>query len=203
MGNYGIWNAARFGDGYLVQLGSYTEDQYAKIVKVDPNGTITDSFSYSAGDRFYHVTDMVEFGGNVYLSAYTTPKNEDSPYSGGHYEISPILDRLFEENRINIPSEDLTPMVRDIYTAVLLVCDPDGGAPKEFYSIEGSLGGVLTLGEDGVLQWDVESITTTYFSPYTSSHSIGGTSYVYRYTFDQTGNLIGQEKTGQVTHFAR
>ena len=203
VGNYGIWNAARFGDGYLVQLGSYTEDQYAKIVKVDPNGTITDSFSYSAGDRFYHVTDMVEFGGNVYLSAYTTPKNEDSPYSGGHYEISPILDRLFEENRINIPSEELTPMVRDIYTAVLLVCDPDGGAPKEFYSIEGSLGGVLTLGEDGVLQWDVESITTTYFSPYTSSHSIGGTSYVYRYTFDQTGNLIGQEKTGQVTHFAR
>lgn len=203
VGNYGIWNAVRAGDGYLVQLGSYVDDEYAKIVKVDARGNLTDSFSYSAEDRYYHVTDMVEFGGNVYLSAYTTPKNEDAPYSGGHYEVSDLLERLFEENRFSISSEELTPMVRDIYTVVLLVCDPQAGTPKEFYSIEGSLGGVLTPGEDGTLQWDVESITTTYFSPYTSSHSIGGTSYVYRYTFDRTGNLVSQEKTGQVTQFAR
>ena len=203
VGNYGIWNATQFGEGYLVQLGSYMENDYAKIVKVDAKGNLTDSFSYSAEDRYYHVTDMVEFGGNVYLSAYTTPKNEDTPYSGGHYEISSVVDHLFERNRFSISSEELTPMVRDIYTAVLLVCDPDEGTPKEFYSIDGSLGGVLTLGEDGTLQWDVESITTTYFSPYTSSHSIGGTCYVYRYTFDQTSSLVHQEKTGQVTHFAR
>ena len=203
VGNYGIWNATQFGEGYLVQLGSYMEDDYAKIVKVDAKGNLTDSFSYSAEDRYYHVTDMVEFGGNVYLSAYTTPKNEDTPYSGGHYEISSVVDHLFERNRFSISSEELTPMVRDIYTAVLLVCDSDEGTPKEFYSIDGSLGGVLTLGEDGTLQWDVESITTTYFSPYTSSHSIGGTCYVYRYTFDQTSSLVHQEKTGQVTHFAR
>jgi len=203
VGNYGIWNAARFGEGYLVQLGSYTEDEYAKIVKVDAKGNLTDSFSYSAEDRYYHVTDMAEFGGKVYLSAYTTPKTEGTPYSGGHYEISPVLDRLFEENRFTISSVELTPMVREIYTAVLLVCDPNGGAPNEFYAIEGSLGGVLTPGENGTLQWDVESITTTEFSPYTSSHSIRGTCYVYRYTFDQTGNLTAQEKTGQVAHFAR
>ena len=202
-GSFGLWNAARFGEGYLVQLGSYTEDEHAKIVRVEPDGTITDSFSYSAEDRYYHVTDMAEFGGNVYLSAYTTPKNEDTPYSGGHYEISSVVDRLFEENRFTISSEELTPMVREIYTAVLLVCDPNGGTPREFYAIEGSLGGRFTLGENETLQWDVESITTAEFSPYTSSHSIRGTSYVYRYTFDQTGNLIAQEKTGQVTHFAR
>lgn len=201
--SFGIWNAARFGDGYLVQLGSYMEGEYAKIVKVDAKGNLTDSFSYSSEDRYYHVTNMVEFGGNVYLSAYTTPKNEDTPYSGGHYEISPVLDRLFEENRFSISSEELTPMVREIYTAVLLVCDPNGGAPKEFYSIEGSLGGILTTEESGTLQWDVESITTTEFSPYTSSHSIRGTCYVYRYTFDQAGNLVAQKKTGQVAHFAR
>ena len=203
VGNYGIWNAVRAGEGYLVQLGSYMDDEYAKIVKVDAKGNLTDSFSYSAEDRYYYVTDMVEFGGNVYLSAYTTPKNEDAPYSGGHYEVTPVLDRLLEENRINISSEELTPIVRDIYTAVLLVCDPQAGTPKEFYSIEGSLGGRLTLGEEGALQWDVESITTTEFSPLTSAYSIRGTSYVYRYTFDQSGNLIHQEKTGQVTQFAR
>lgn len=203
VGNYGIWNAVRTGDGYLVQLGSYVDDEYAKIVKVDAEGNLTDSFSYSAEDRYYYVTDMVEFGGNVYLSAYTTPKNEDAPYSGGHYEITPILDRLFENNRVDISSEELTPMVREIYTAVLLVCDPQNGTPKEFYSIEGSLGGLLTLGEDNTLQWDVESITTTEFSPFTSAYSIRGTSYVYRYTFDRTGTLLHQQKTGQVTQFAR
>lgn len=203
VGNYGIWNAARLGEGYLVQLGSYIEDEYAKIVKVDAKGNLTDSFSYSAEDRYYHITDMVEFGGKVYLSAYTTPKTGGTPYSGGHYEISSVLNRLFEENCFTISSDELTPMVREIYTAVLLVCGPDGGAPREFYAIDGSLGGVLTCGESGTLQWDVESITTTEFSPYTSSHSIRGTSYVYRYTFDQAGNLVSQEKTGQVAHFAR
>ncbi len=204
VGNYGIWNAARFGDGYLVQLGSFVTDEYAKIVKVAADGTITDSFSYSTEDQHYYITDMMEFEGNIYLSAYAVPKGEDDrPYSGGHYEIASILDTLFEKNYINISSEELTPMVRDNYSAVLLVCSPTEGTPQEFYSVKGSLGGVLALGEDGTLQWNVESITTTYFSPYTSAFSIGGTSCVYRYTFDKTGTLVNQEKTGQVTQFSR
>ena len=45
IGNYGIWNATKFGDGYIVQLGSYVAGEYAKIVKVDRAGNITESFS--------------------------------------------------------------------------------------------------------------------------------------------------------------
>ena len=47
IGNYGIWNAARFRDGYIVQLGSHMTNEYSKIVKVDYEGNITESFSYS------------------------------------------------------------------------------------------------------------------------------------------------------------
>ncbi len=46
---------------------------------------------------------------------------------------------------MEISSEELTPLVRDNYTAVLLVCDPEGGAPETFYSVQGSLGGKLRV----------------------------------------------------------
>ena len=94
-------------------------------------------------------------------------------------------------------------MVRDHYTAMLLVCDPKAGVPQEFYSVEGSLGGKLSLSDSGMLLWDVESITTTYFSPATSAFTIAGESYIFRYTFDHTGGLIHQEKTGEVAYFSR
>ena len=55
----------------------------------------------------------------------------------------------------------------------------------------------------GNLLWDVESITSTFFSPATSSFTIGGTSYVFRYTFDTSGMLISQEKTGEVVNYRR
>lgn len=204
VGNYGIWNVARFGDGYLVQLGSYMANEQAKIVKVDAEGGVTESFSYTAEDQYYYITDMIEFGGSICISAYAVPKGEEEePYSGGHYELSSVLEELLENEAGAISSEELTPMVRANYTAVLLVCDPQEGTPREFYSVKGSLGGKLALSEQGTLLWDVESITSTYFSPMTSSFSIGGTSLVFRYTFAPTGMLIRQEKTGGVTNFRR
>ena len=204
IGAYGIRNVARFGDGYLVQLYSYTENEHARIVKVDGAGNITDSFSYSSGDAYYHITDMAEFNGNIYLSAYAVPKSSDADEStGSRYEIDPILDYIFDNDLWNISSEELTPMVRDNYTAILLVCDPNVGTPQEFYSVEGSLGGTLSLNDAGMLLWDVESITTTFYSPATSSFTIGGTSYIFRYTIDRNGTLVSQEKTGETVNYRR
>jgi hypothetical protein len=109
----------------------------------------------------------------------------------------------FDNNIGEISSEDLTPMVRDNYTAMLLVCEPKTGKPQEFYSVNGSLGGKLSVSDTGNLIWDVESITSTFFSPATSSFTIGGTSYVFRYAFDTSGLLISQEKTNEVVNFRR
>lgn len=175
-----------------------------KIVKVDREGNITESFSYGDEDSYYYITDMIEYNGNIYLSAYAVPRlaNEDQS-AGGRYEIAGVLNYLFDNNIWEISSDELTPMVRDNYTAMLLVCEPNAGKPQEYYSVNGSLGGKLSVSDTGNLLWDVESITSTFFSPATSSFTIGGTSYVFRYTFDTSGMLISQEKTGEVVNYRR
>ena len=204
VGNYGIWNAARFGEGYMVQLGSYMTNEYSKIVKVDREGNITGSFSYGSEDAYYYITDMIEYNGNIYLSAYSVPKLADEDQNaGGRYEIAAVLNYLFDNDIWEISSEELTPMVRDNYTAMLLVCDPTTGTPQEFYSVKGSFGGKLSLSNSGMLLWDVESITATFFSPATNAFTIVGTSYVFRYTFDSAGKLVSQEKTGETVSFYR
>ncbi len=203
VGNYGIWNGALFGDGYIVQLGSYMTNEHARIVKVDHEGNMINSFSYEGEDCYYYITHMTEFNGKIYLSAYSVPKRGEEESAGGRYEIAAILDYLFGNDIWEISSEELTPMVRENYTALLLICDPDGGMPQEFYSVKGSLGGPLSCDASGNLQWDVESIVSTYFSPATSSFTIGGTSEVYRYTYDKNGALMSQEQTGETVHYRR
>jgi len=204
IGNYGIWNAARLGDGYIVQLGNHTTNEHSQIIKVDYEGNITESFSYGGKDAYYYLTDMIEYNGNIYLSAYSVPKLADEDQSaGGRYEIAAVLNYLFDNGIREISSEELTPMVRDNYTALLLVCNPATGTPQEFYSVKGSLGGELSLSDSGMLLWEVESITTTFLSLGTSSFTIGGTSYVFRYTFDAIGELVSQEKTGEIVDYRR
>ena len=204
IGNYGISNVARLGDGYIVQLFSYMTGEHARIVKVDHEGNITESFSYSSEDANYYITDMMEFNGSVYLSAYAVPKQTgEDQNAGGRREIDAVLDYLFSNGIWDISSEDLTPMVRENYTAMLLVCDPNIGTPQEFFSVKGCLGGELSLSDTGMLIWNVESIATTFYSPATSAFTIGGTSYIYRYTFNDTGALIHQEKTGEIAPYYR
>ena len=199
VGNLGVWNAAKLSDGYIVQLGNTTTGDTALLFKVDHEGNMQGNYSYEAEDCVYHITGMAEFAGEVYLSAYAVPVQKDA---GGRDEIANILRYIFDGNRWDIPGEALTPKVRDNYTAVLLVCDPDGGSPRTFWSVKGSLGGALSA-EDGILQWDVESITSTFFSPATSSFTIGGLCSVYRYTFDESGSLIGQTDTGESVPYRR
>lgn len=199
VGNKGIWNAARLGDGYLVQLGSYIEGEHAHLAKLDKDGNITDNFIYESDDCDYYITDMTEFEGKVYLSAYAVPKQTAE---GGRYEIADILDYVFAKDSFEIDSEELTPVVRDNYTAVLLLCDPEGGEPETFYSVKGSLGGKLSVEED-TLKWDAESVVSTFFSPYTGSFTIGGTCRVYRYSFDKSGVLVECDDTGETTNYRR
>lgn len=173
VGNKGIWNAARLGDGYLVQLGNRLDGETAHLVKLDRDGGITDYFAYAGEDCDYSLVDMIEFNGRVYLSAYATPKLADE---GSRWYVT---DGILE----------LPPMARDNYTAVLLVCGPEGGMPETFYSIKNSVGGRLSVSQNGELVWDVDSIVSAEFSPATSAYSIRGTCQVFRYTFDGKGVL--------------
>lgn len=205
IGNSGVWNAARLGDGYIVQLGSHMAGQYASIVKVNSDGTIAGAFDYTSDDECYYIRDMIEYNGKIYLSGYSVPvqKANKDHYIGMRYEIADILNYVFDNMYLKIPNEELTRLVRDNYTAVLLICSPESGQPDTFYTVKGSLGGRLAKSAAGKLLWDVESITDTFFSPATSSFTIGGFSYIYRYTFDDNGNLISQEKTNEIADFRR
>ena len=83
------------------------------------------------------------------------------------------------------------------------MCDPEGGDPKTFYSVKGSLGGKLSVNDSGLLEWDVESVTSTFFSPAADSFTIGGSCKVFRYTFDAAGTLTGQTDTGETVPYRR
>lgn len=187
-------DAAHLEGGYLVRMGT------GEIIKIDREGNLTDSFRYSSEEYNYHIVDIMEFNGNVYLSAYATPVlAEDEPTYGNRTEIARILAFARSQDSLDIPSEVLTPVVQENYTAMLLVCDPDSGVPQEFYSVAGSLGGTLGIDSAGFLTWDVESIASASYSPFTSSFTINSMCCVYRYTFGQAGSLLYREDTGEVT----
>ena len=203
IGNYGIRNAAKFGEGYLVQLMQGEQD---KIVKVDHDGTITDSFCFDSEDAYYYITDMIEFNGKICLSAYAVPgpaDQEEVPIVS-HYELAAVKDALYCNGHFTeVTCEELTPLVRDNYTAMLLVCDPDTGTPQKFYSVRGSFGSRLSVNDRGELVWDVESIASAFWSPTTSSYTIDGTCHIFRYTFNDSGLLTAQEKTGETVYWRR
>jgi len=202
VGNRGIWNAAALGDGYLVQLGRELEGETAHLVRLDREGGVTDRFTYQGEDCYYRLTDMAEFHGQVYLSAYAVSKRAGED-TGRRYEIGEILDEIFESGNFEISSQELTPKVRDLYTAVLLVCGAEGGEPETFYSIEGSLGAELSVSEAGELVWEVERIAEAAFSPATSAYSIRGACNVFRYAFDGAGALVRQEDAGKTAEYFR
>ncbi len=212
IGNMGIWDVATFGDGYLVQLGGYQQSE--KLVKVSSKGEISESFSYSSEDTAYFIKDMMEYGGMIYLSTYAVPKN-GRDIQTSHDEIGAVLEKIWNVSPGEADSgemsnygifmnvENLTENLRNNYTAVLLVCDTETGIPGEFYSVKGSVCGELSLNENGEMLWETEYISDSYYSPTTSSFSIGGACYVYRHTFDRDGELVSSEKTGEVSSFRR
>lgn len=205
LGPHSVGHVANFGDSYLLQISGGDENEFARFIQVDQQGNVIGGFSYKDTKNCYVIKDMTEWGGKVYVSAYATPKlGEDERTYGGRTEIARILKYASEQKKVDIPSEDLTPVVRDNYAAVLLVCDPNvGGKIQVFYTIPGSLGADLIISDDGRLIWETESITTTFFSPATSSFTIGGVCHIYQYAFDADGALVGRGKTDTTTNFRR
>ena len=202
IGPYQIGNTARLGDGYIISLRS--EDGHARLIKVSCDGFITDAFSYESNDCRYFITDMIEYNDKIYLSAHSVPKLENEERDGGgRYEIAAVLNYIFDNQMTDITDDEVTRLMRANFSAVILVCDPISGIPQEFYSVEESIGGKLMIDESNQLIWNVESITHAFFSPMASSFSISSTNLVFRYTFDESGALLNQEKTKEFTRFYR
>ncbi len=196
VGRFITLNAIKMEKGYLVHLSDYGKIDDV-LMKINEDGTLSEAFTYESDDVDYYINEMIEFNGDILLSANVVPKY-DTSINGYKNDASTI----FDKDLFSLSDEELTKIVRDNYTAVLLICNKETGQPKEFYSVKGSLGAELSV-ENGKLIWKVECICNTYFSPETSSFCIGGESRVYKYTFDSLGKLISQEKTEEVVAFRR
>ena len=207
-----VRHAAKFRDGYLIHVTKLEFVQKTEtepylttgelvrtdsIVFIDRDCNIIKTYSYESDDCDYVFYGMAEYNGKIYLSACAVPKNS------GNREINVLLQKIYSEYGFNITQEELIPLVRENYTAVLLICDADGGSPTTFYSVEGAMGGNLTVTDDGKLEWIVNNIISANYSHVTSAFTIMGTCRTYRYVFGNSGKLLGKEDTGELTRFTR
>ena len=204
IGNCGIRQAVKLGDGYLVRVGNNWDGD--QLLRISREGKLFDTLTYTADDKSYVITDMLELGGQLYLSAYAFP----APAAGnvqGRAELTPVFDYLFDAPnggyRWNIASDELCAMLKEIYTAVLFLCDPSSGEPTQFYTVDGALGAGLSTDDAGQLCWDTEHFTSAIFSPATSSFTIAADCAILRYTFSADGTLLGETDTGEISGYRR
>lgn len=222
-GYRGITAAVPFGDGYMIMLDKWDAPGDSELLVLGASGAVSDLWNYSSETEVYFITDAVPFAGNVYLSAYVLQKREEE-ITSRHEEVMPVLqyiwgtDGLWEKLDDNYEkhydtkkellymeeNEQISRMVRELYQAVLLVCDSVSGEPKRFYTVDGSVGMKLSVSDNKAsLVWNVESITDVFYSHSSSAYSLLGDAYVYRYSFDKDGTLLRREDTGEVERFAR
>lgn len=197
MKNNNIGGAARLGDSYLVHLGAQSN-----IVKIDYEGNITKSLTYSEENTHYSIQNMIEFNGKLYLSVCACPQlagRESGGYVQHIHDIFALCEDLCDEESKGW-KYDITDRVQNHYTAMLLVCDANTGTPQEFYSVKGSRGGELAL-DDGMLRWTVKSYSSAYFLPQRNAGPLSGTYELYYYTFDDSGKLVLQEKDDVIDYF--
>ena len=204
IGNCGIRQAVKLGDGYLVRVGNNWDGD--QLLRISREGKLFDTLTYTADDKSYVITDMLELGGQLYLSAYAFP----APAAGdvqGRAELTPVFDYLFDAPnggyRWNIASDELCAMLKEIYTAVLFLCDPSSGEPTQFYTVDGALGAGLSTDDAGQLCWDTEHFTSAIFSPATSSFTIAADCAILRYTFSADCTLLGETDTGEISGYRR
>lgn len=218
-----IQKAIRAGENYFVSVVNYESNYQSRIIKLDRDGKKIDEFSFDEEDWEYAIADMVEFGGQVYFSAYVYPKpHTEATLSSVQRQFYYVWQYAIEEwDRVRdskefIPSSDDSPetdgikilyvfpsnvlgVVRDKQTAVLLVCDPTDGTPKTFFEVEESLSGKLAINDDGQLEWEVYKIVEASCSIDSNSYSFIVRAKVYQYVFDTDGNLIGRIDTGKLS----
>ncbi len=203
IGNYGIRQAVMLGDGYLIHTANGWDGD--RLLRISREGELLDTLTYTADDRSYVITDMLEHNGRLYLSAYAFP----APASGdvqGRVELAPVFAYLFPADGgmlRNVDSDELCAMLSAQYTAVLFLCDPENGTPEQFYTVDGALGASLGTDDAGNLCWDTEHFTSAIFSPATSSFTIAADCAILRYTFAPDGTLLGETDTGEVSGYRR
>lgn len=195
---YQVKNVVKLKEYYLI----YLEDKNlnTKFAKINFDGTLESEISYHDEKYKYLFTDMIEFNGQVFLSAYAVPYFEDSIYGRG--EISKIYDIVHEMDYENVTNEYVLSLFKNHYKAVLFICDNNSGDLKTFYSVDSAIGSNFII-ENNNLIWNVEYFESMMYSPATSSFTFGGVTQVYNYIYDERGQFVGVNKTDELRIFRR
>jgi hypothetical protein len=213
-GEYGFNNAAQLGDDYLVQIGEWWNtdtDANARLLKIDSNGNLLGEYSYTADNCRYYITDMIEFGERLYISAYAVPLKDGA--SGETYLNFDDLHRYLEETYDLAPGSpathevEITEFIKKHSTAVLLLCDPGSASPQLFYSVKGAAvgNGSLSVNESNELEWSIKSIEYITHHPLLST-TLGIRSdncKSVKYCFNDSGDLLRIIDTGESVHLYR
>lgn len=198
--DYQVENVVKLKEYYLI----YLEDRNlnTKFAKINFDGSLESEISYHDEKYRYFFTDMIEFEGQVYLSAYAIPYIEDTYYGRG--EIRDILDTIdkLEQKYETITDEYVLSLFKNHYEAVLFICDKNSGDLKTLYSVDSVIGSNFII-ENNNLIWNVEYFESMMYSPATSSFTFGGVTQVYNYMYNKKGQFIGVNKTDELRVFRR
>lgn len=201
-----IRNGQPLGSGYIVYLDiSYDEPtSLGRFMVFDQDCNPLSDFSYTLPDRELHIVDYLEAGGKLYISANATPLSPPggTGYNQSHEETDTLLDIIHDRDNIHLDN-DVTDLVQDNYEAVLLVCDSQTLEPIGSYTAMGCLDGTITVTAEGGINWDLCRPVSCYYSPGTSSFSIGGQSCILRYSFDRDGSYSQWIHTGEMVSFTK
>ncbi len=174
------------------------------VVRIGFDGSVTELCTFTAPYTGFKLNSIAEQGGKVWISGYRFTEGNVGVYEMQSIvaEIWANIDRWSSDDGILVPSDYLTPRVRALYEAKLFVLESDG-APVEVLSVPGAIGSFLSIGANGELIWNADSITSTYYSPATSSFQVGGTCSVERYRFASPADTPKAEQTGALVQFRR
>ena len=151
--------------GYLLHLSSYVTIEFSRVVKLDFEGNIVGDFRYDSEESDFYISNLSEYDGIVYISGYSTPKAPEKVKDFRQRNIfmlkSTLADTRYADEAIS--DEELLALFRKQFTAVLLVCEPDSGTPKEFYSVAGSVGDEVYV-TDSTVCWFTKDIIDSDYS---------------------------------------
>ncbi|MBR6007061.1 MAG: hypothetical protein IK064_05480, partial [Clostridia bacterium] len=208
-GDYVLCAAAKAEDGYVAVLTKFmpfasssilTAENEPMIVHISADGEITPIAGCEAPYSTFRVSSIAEYGGKIYISGYEFTGAKNGAFLDERSEIIPLLDELFadmetimdpETGESTISSDMLTPRVAEIYTGKLLAIVPGSGTVEEVLSLDGAIGSTLSFTHEGKLLWNCESFASTFFSPVTSSFTIGGLCRVGQCVIEPGGSVDG------------
>lgn len=204
--NHTIENVALTESGYLMHLSSYVISDFARVLKLDLEGNLVGDFSYESEENDFYIADFCEYNGTVYVSGHITEKAPRRIVDYGKREVFILRSELADGKPRS--DEELLDLFRNNFTAVLLVCEPDSGTPKEFYSVAGSLGDEVYVSNGSVCWFTKDIIASSYSAKSIQIDSSGVTTTnpklaalcrFYANIFNTDGSFKEQKKLDLMT----